>query len=137
MQLEPLGSSLKVEPRGNGTSTIHSSAMILTLSSPKNQQTKGFLLPFPTPFLSAEPGGAGTPDVTRLVLLCFSRPAKGLGKPPSPTGLLSIPKLLSALDKRPAAQDGPGRSELLIHRVLLPVPDLLGEKAGHPGESYP
>lgn len=72
MQLEPLGSSLKVEPRGNGTSTIHSSAVILTLTSPKNQQMKGFLLPFPTPFLSAEPGGAGTPDVTKLVLLCFS-----------------------------------------------------------------
>lgn len=75
--------------------------------------------------------------MTRLVLLRFSGPTRGLGKHPSPTGLHSIPKLLSALDKRPAGQDGPGSSELLIHHVLLPAPDLLGEKAGHSGESYP
>lgn len=75
--------------------------------------------------------------MTRLVLLCFSRPPGGLGKHPSPTGLHSTSELLSARDRRPAGQDGPGSSELLSHRVLLPVPDLLGEKAGHSGESYP
>lgn len=64
-------------------------------------------------------------------------PKKRLGKHTGPTGLHPIPELLSTPSRRPAGPGGPDSSELLIYHVLPLAPGLLGEKAGHSGESYP
>ena len=48
-----------------------------------------------------------------------------------------IPKLLDPPNKGPVGEGWPASLELPSPRALPPGPDLLGEKSGHSGESYP
>lgn len=94
----------------------------------------------PAPSFQPRPGGGGTPDhrlqLPRADQICAVR--LGGFRRRNPQALRqAFTQTAEPTNKGPVGEGWPASLELLSPRALPSAPDLLGEKSGHSGESYP